>query len=131
MRSLSYEVDRLKDIQNNYNRVVDERDRVTDTLKRKHGEIEAMHKEIENLTIKIQEVSNKRQEYSTRNLMAEIEDLNDYIRRNEGEISKLKNIIELKEEYSLKLEEEIRKINDKYIVTEQTLFLERDNWKEK
>ena len=62
--------------------------------------------------------------------MAEIEDLNDYIRRNEGEIAKLKNIIELKEEYCLKLEEDIRKINEKYITTEQTLFLERDNWKE-
>ena len=53
------------------------------------------------------------------------------MRRYEGEILKLKNIIELKEEYCLKLEEDVKKINDKYIVAEQTLYSERDSWRDK
>lgn len=62
-----------------------------------------MHREIEILSQKIQEATNKRQEYSTRNLMVEIEDLNDQIRSNEAEISKHKGLLDMKEEYCLKL----------------------------
>lgn len=63
--------------------------------------------------------------------MAEIEDLNEQIRFKEGEINKLKGLIDLKEDYCLRLEDDVKKINEKYILTEQTLLAERDDWKDK
>jgi len=63
--------------------------------------------------------------------MLEIEDLNDQLRKHEAEVSKLKSVIELKEEYCLKIEDDLKKTNDKCILAEQTLVAERDDWKEK
>jgi tellurite resistance protein len=77
--------------------MMEERDRLAEIMKKRNLEIENFHIEVEILTSKIQEVSNKRQEYSTRNLMAEIEDLTEQIRRNEGELNKEKSIINLKD----------------------------------
>ena len=53
--------------------------------------------------------------------MAEIEDLNEQIRKKEGETYKLKHLSQLKEEYSSKIEEELRQTKSKIITLEQSL----------
>lgn len=84
-------------------RAADERDRLAETLRKKGAEVSQMHQEVERLTALVNEQSSKRQEYSTRNLRSEIEDLTDQLRRSEGEVSRVKSIVALKEDYTAKI----------------------------
>lgn len=80
-----------------------------------------MKQEIDKLSTRIQELSNKRLQFNTKSMMAEIEDLNEQIRKKEGETYKLKHLSQLKEEYSSKIEEELRQTKSKIITLEQSL----------
>jgi hypothetical protein len=55
-----------------------------------------LRQENDKLTLKLQEANNKRAEFNIRNLTQEIEDLNERLSRKDGEISKLKSLVDVK-----------------------------------
>ena len=60
LRSIAYEFDKLKQMQAEYYKTVEDRDALKEAGKKKQQEIESLRQENDKLNLKMQEVNNKR-----------------------------------------------------------------------
>lgn len=138
-KRMSYELEKLKEIEYLYHGAVDEKEQLNAALLQRNYDIDSLQSQINDFESRIRELSDKTFSSNSKSFIHEIEELNGIIQSKEAEISKLRSTINIKESYASELETELEKVKtisngnernferEKDILVENSKHLERKN----
>ena len=103
LKRFSYEAEKLRGIQMQYNMLLQERDNLNGALLQKNYDIDNLQSQLNEFELRIRQINQKNVNNQSKVLINEIEELNEIIRNKDGEITKLRSSLALKETYAEEL----------------------------